>query len=76
MQVTQDVTAFRGKTVRLFFTFDTRDVLFNGFRGWLIDNVSVTTQSLLAAPFAPQASGLASLRTGTLSPEQPRRPRQ
>ena len=76
MQVTQDVTAFRGKTVRLIFTFDTRDILYNGFRGWLIDNVSVTTQSLLAAPLAPQASGLASLRTGTLSPEQPRRPRQ
>ena len=76
MQVTQDVTAFRGKTVRLIFTFDTGDILYNGFRGWLIDNVRVTTQSLLAAPLAPQASGLASLRTGTLSPEQPRRPRQ
>lgn len=31
----------QGETIRLRFTFSTEDNLYNGFRGWLIDNVIV-----------------------------------
>jgi len=30
-----------GKSIKLKFTFETRDGLYNGFRGWLIDNVKI-----------------------------------
>ncbi len=30
-----------GKTIQLKFTFETNDGLYNGFRGWLIDNVEI-----------------------------------
>ena len=36
--------------VRVRFVFDTWDVLYNGFRGWLIDDVSVATPSDAGAP--------------------------
>lgn len=39
--VTQDLGAYAGQTVQLVFTFDTRDAQYNGFRGWIIDNVEV-----------------------------------
>jgi hypothetical protein len=44
VNITQALDAYRGKTIRLLFTFNTRDPLFNGFRGWLIDNVQVTSE--------------------------------
>ncbi len=37
-----DISAFIGKTIKIRFFFDTRDALYNGFRGWLIDDVKVT----------------------------------
>jgi hypothetical protein len=42
--------AIGSKHVRVRFVFDTWDVLFNGFRGWLVDNVSVQTPDEVAAP--------------------------
>jgi hypothetical protein len=36
-----DLNAYRGQTVRLRFSFDTRDQLYNGFRGWIVDDVVV-----------------------------------
>jgi hypothetical protein len=53
---------FRGKTVRLHFVFDTRDRNYNGFRGWLVDDVQVkaVAERLLASssptPIAPRRS--------------------
>ncbi len=35
--------AIGSKTVKVRFHFDTEDDLYNGFRGWLIDNVRVAT---------------------------------
>ncbi|MFQ3597985.1 MAG: carboxypeptidase regulatory-like domain-containing protein [Chloroherpetonaceae bacterium] len=37
-----DLSPFAGQQIRLRFKFDTRDNLYNGFRGWLIDNIRVT----------------------------------
>ncbi len=36
-----DLTPFAGKKIRIQFFFDTRDNLFNGFRGWFIDDLKV-----------------------------------
>lgn len=36
-----DLTAYAGKTIKIRFFFDTFDANSNGFRGWLIDDVSV-----------------------------------
>ncbi len=38
---TVDLSAYVGQQVKIRFTFDTRDVNYNGFRGWLIDDVQV-----------------------------------
>ncbi len=37
-----DLTAFAGHVVYLRFRFDSGDLQYNGFRGWLIDDISVT----------------------------------
>ncbi|MCP4707621.1 MAG: hypothetical protein GY869_03265, partial [Planctomycetes bacterium] len=36
-----DLTPFAGHEVVIRFRFDTKDMAFNGFRGWFIDDVSV-----------------------------------
>jgi uncharacterized protein YutD len=36
-----DLSAYAGQEIRLRFRFDTVDTLYNGFRGWMIDNVTV-----------------------------------
>lgn len=59
-----DLSPFAGQTIRLLFTFDTVDNLFNGFRGWIVDVVRVvagTTASppgtiRVAPPTAPPSS--------------------
>lgn len=42
-----DLTPWAGKKVYLRFTFDTDDILYNGFRGWLVDDVKVTDRKIL-----------------------------
>lgn len=42
-----DLTDFIGKTVQLKFDFRTVDGLYNGFRGWFVDNVLVTDKAPL-----------------------------
>ena len=74
-EITKDVSAFRGKTVRLLFTFDTRDQSYNGFRGWLLDNVRITQPA--PVPTSPLQASLRAAPSGsTLLPEQPPRARQ
>jgi hypothetical protein len=48
-----DLSAFRGINIQLVFTFDTVDALYNGFRGWIIDDVSVTDEPVPAGAPAP-----------------------
>ena len=36
-----DLTDYVGQTIQIRFNFDTRDALYNGFRGWVIDDVSI-----------------------------------
>jgi hypothetical protein len=43
-----DLTPWAGNTVHIRFRFDTIDDLYNGFRGWFIDNVMVTDAPLPA----------------------------
>ena len=45
--IARDLSAYRGHRVQLTFSFDTRDVLYNGFRGWIVDNVAL---QLLSTP--------------------------
>ena len=40
-----DLTPFVGQTIKLAFKFNTEDYLYNGFRGWFIDNIKVTTDN-------------------------------
>lgn len=42
-----DLSEFAGKQIHLKFSFDTRDELYNGFRGWLIDEIQVTDKAVL-----------------------------
>ncbi|RMF98278.1 MAG: hypothetical protein D6734_00610 [Candidatus Schekmanbacteria bacterium] len=39
-----DLSAYKGEYIRIVFAFDTVDNLFNGFRGWLIDDVEVVNK--------------------------------
>lgn len=76
--VTADLSAYRGKQVQLRLSFNTVDALFNGFRGWIVDNVRVSDQpasnasvaspSLLRAGEAaarPSGSGRCTTRCST-----------
>lgn len=37
-----DLSPFAGERIRLAFRFDSEDVLYNGFRGWFVDDIRVT----------------------------------
>jgi hypothetical protein len=41
-----DLSPFIGQSIRLRFEFRTIDYLYNGFRGWFIDNIKVTTDAV------------------------------
>jgi hypothetical protein len=43
----------QGKQIQLRFAFETVDELFNGFRGWLIDDVVVQAAPGTFPPFDP-----------------------
>lgn len=55
---TVDLSAYRGQTIRLRFTFETGDQNYNGFRGWIVDDVVVQVGpendvvTLLSAPLS------------------------
>jgi hypothetical protein len=38
-----DISAYRGETVRIRFAFNTVDHQYNGFRGWMVDDVRIST---------------------------------
>jgi hypothetical protein len=59
-----DLSAFAGANIRLIFTFDTVDGLYNGFRGWIIDDVVVSDEPVPAG--APEPVSRSS------GPSQPR----
>ena len=73
-EVTHNLDAFKGKTIRLIFEFDTGDELYNGFRGWIIDNVRITMET--PPPMAPASLLQGSPQSGTLNPARPKRSRQ
>lgn len=57
--VTVDLSDYLGKTILLRFTFDTHDGLYNGFRGWFIDDIRICPEPALpwqigAPPGTPQ----------------------
>jgi uncharacterized protein YjdB len=68
------IAGLSGETVRLRFTFDTVDTQRNGFRGWIVDNVSVTHEPPQGmSPFtgAPVGTSTSTLRvcTAACSPQ-------
>ena len=42
-----DLSDYAGQSIRIKFSFDTRDNLYNGFRGWLIDNFAIIDGSIV-----------------------------
>ncbi|MFW5891900.1 MAG: hypothetical protein ACOCUQ_00720 [Bacteroidota bacterium] len=42
-----DLSEFAGNKIHLKFVFDTRDELYNGFRGWIIDEIIITDKAIL-----------------------------
>jgi hypothetical protein len=57
LNVEYDLTPYVGKTIKLKFEFRTVDSLYNGFRGWLVDNVLVTDKAPLKAANANKVYG-------------------
>ncbi|EKD79637.1 MAG: Chitinase, partial [uncultured bacterium] len=51
-----DLSAYVGNTILLKFYFDTVDEKYNGFRGWLIDDVRVTNDVTVKPSFDSQTS--------------------
>ncbi len=41
-----DLTPYAGTAIRIKFSFDTRDALYNGYRGWFIDEISITDKAV------------------------------
>lgn len=44
-----DLTSYAGKTIKIRFLFDTGDEKSNGFRGWFIDDVSISEDAITPA---------------------------
>lgn len=42
--IESDLSAFAGKNIRLRFHFNTVDTYYNGFRGWIIDDIRILDQ--------------------------------
>ncbi len=49
VNVEYDLTEYVGKDIQLIFEFRTIDALYNGFRGWFVDDVLVTDKAPLKA---------------------------
>ena len=45
-QETINLSSYSGSQVRIRFNFDTRDSRYNGFRGWMVDDMKVTALNL------------------------------
>lgn len=71
---TLGVSSFAGSTIQLIFQFDTGDELYNGFRGWIVDNVSITVVEPPSVAGALVAG--ASVSGGGLNPVPPVASRQ
>ncbi len=52
-----DLSEFAGNKIHLMFVFDTRDKLYNGFRGWIIDELKVTDKAVLDQKSGKMQSG-------------------
>jgi hypothetical protein len=48
--VTLDLSEYAGLTIRILYAFDTIDELYNGFRGWVIDDVLVQASASGGGP--------------------------
>lgn len=51
-----DLSAYVGNTIKLKFYFETVDEKYNGFRGWLIDDVRITNDVTVKPSFDSQTS--------------------
>ncbi len=52
-----NLSAYDGKVIRLRFSFDTVDSLFNNFEGWVVDDVRIQGEPLPPAPPVANAGG-------------------
>jgi hypothetical protein len=51
-----DLSEYVGSTIKLKFSFDTMDEKYNGFRGWLIDDVRITDDASVKPSFDSQTA--------------------
>lgn len=66
-----DLTEYIGQQVQVVFSFNSVDGLFNGFRGWIVDNVSVSDR----VPSIPGPPSSMKVRTNETTPPPRRRGR-
>ncbi|MEA2723426.1 MAG: hypothetical protein QOH59_1197 [Gemmatimonadales bacterium] len=45
-----NISAYEGQSVRIRFVFNTRDVRYNGFRGWVVDDVRISSGTSTIPP--------------------------
>lgn len=71
--ITFDMSLFAGKNVRLRFDFGTGDVLYNGFRGWIVDNVQVKalTPTAITGPSFVAPTRLSPSFSQSMSTDEP-----
>ncbi|MFQ6097362.1 MAG: carboxypeptidase regulatory-like domain-containing protein, partial [Armatimonadota bacterium] len=70
-----DLSDYQGQTIWLRFRFDTRDALYNGFRGWVIDDIQIMSEPAAGATkLPPNAVPMRLLKPGELD-RLPRRGR-
>jgi hypothetical protein len=63
-----DLSDYQGQSVRLRFRFDTQDNLYNGFRGWVIDDARILAQPQVTAGKGPAgATPVRLLKRGELA---------
>lgn len=60
-----DLSDYAGNTVQLKFSFDTVDEKYNGFRGWLLDDVLVTDDATVKPAFDTQTQQASVQCSGT-----------
>ncbi|HUI11625.1 MAG TPA: T9SS type A sorting domain-containing protein [Bacteroidota bacterium] len=53
-----DLSPYNGSVVWIRFRFDTVDDLYNGFRGWIVDNISVTAAAVGAPTISSASPGI------------------
>ena len=53
-----DISSYTGKTIYVRFSFNSGDQKYNGFRGWFVDDVSISPDKIAVSSFSKPSPGL------------------